>query len=164
MLWCWPGNALGAYQAGVFQALTERGIEPDCRIGTSVGAINETIIAGNMPQQRLLRLTHPWRPASTDGGWPDWTAAFPETWRRTAEAPGTLAGGRPGVRPCRHRTDCGSSTTPALYDTAPLATTLARLVDFTRSNSGAMRYAALAVDLETGDDAVFDTQNGTFAA
>ena len=31
------GGALGAYQAGVYQALHESGIEPDWIIGTSIG-------------------------------------------------------------------------------------------------------------------------------
>ena len=43
------GGALGAYQAGVYEALHEAGIEPDWLIGTSIGAINATLIAGNKP-------------------------------------------------------------------------------------------------------------------
>ena len=46
------GGALGAYQAGVYQALHEVGIEPDWIIGTSIGAINAGLIAGNAPQDR----------------------------------------------------------------------------------------------------------------
>ncbi len=34
------GGALGAYQAGTYQALHEAGLEPDWVIGTSIGAIN----------------------------------------------------------------------------------------------------------------------------
>ena len=41
------GGALGAYQCGVYQALHEAGVEPDWIIGTSIGAINAGIIAGN---------------------------------------------------------------------------------------------------------------------
>ncbi len=41
------GGALGAYQAGVYQALHEAGIEPDWVSGVSIGAINAAIIAGN---------------------------------------------------------------------------------------------------------------------
>ena len=41
------GGALGAYQAGVFQALSEADIEPDWVTGVSIGAINCAIIAGN---------------------------------------------------------------------------------------------------------------------
>jgi NTE family protein len=43
------GGALGSYQAGVYQALQEAGIEPDWIIGTSIGAINASLIAGNEP-------------------------------------------------------------------------------------------------------------------
>src|SRR5260370_3087106 len=50
------GGALGAYQAGVYQALMEGGIEPDWVIGTSIGAINGAIIAGNEPDKRVQRL------------------------------------------------------------------------------------------------------------
>src|SRR5258707_7349059 len=50
------GGALGAYQAGVYQALHEAGVEPDWIIGTSIGAINASLIAGNEPTNRLDRL------------------------------------------------------------------------------------------------------------
>jgi NTE family protein len=46
------GGALGAYQAGVYQALHEAGIEPDWIIGTSIGAGNASLIAGNDPVTR----------------------------------------------------------------------------------------------------------------
>jgi NTE family protein len=55
------GGALGAYQAGVYQALHEAGIEPDWVIGTSIGAINASLIAGNEPADRLDRLKEFWR-------------------------------------------------------------------------------------------------------
>src|SRR5712664_902557 len=55
------GGALGSYQAGVYQALHEAGIEPDWIIGTSIGAINASLIAGNEPQARLSRLQEFWK-------------------------------------------------------------------------------------------------------
>src|SRR5213595_140196 len=55
------GGALGSYQAGVYQALHESGIEPDWIIGTSIGAINASLIAGNEPENRLERLEEFWR-------------------------------------------------------------------------------------------------------
>src|SRR6516164_7538487 len=55
------GGALGSYQAGVYQALREAGIEPDWIIGTSIGAINASLIAGNEPANRLDRLEEFWR-------------------------------------------------------------------------------------------------------
>lgn len=50
------GGELGSYQVGVYQALHEAGIEPDWIIGTSIGAINASLIAGNEPENRLPRL------------------------------------------------------------------------------------------------------------
>src|SRR2546429_3152684 len=54
------GGALGAYQVGVYQALHEAGVEPDWIIGTSIGAINAALIAGNEPGNRLSRLAEFW--------------------------------------------------------------------------------------------------------
>jgi NTE family protein len=55
------GGALGAYQAGVYEALCGAGIEPDWVIGTSIGALNAGLIAGNGREQRLPRLREFWR-------------------------------------------------------------------------------------------------------
>src|ERR671930_383412 len=55
------GGALGAYQAGVYQALHESALEPEWIIGTSIGAINASLIAGNEPDKRLDRLEEFWR-------------------------------------------------------------------------------------------------------
>lgn len=50
------GGALGAYQAGVYEALAEAGIHPDWVAGVSIGAINAAIAAGNPPNSRVDRL------------------------------------------------------------------------------------------------------------
>src|SRR3974377_2257624 len=54
------GGALGAYQVGVYQALHEAHIEPDWIIGTSIGAINASLIAGNEPENRIHRVEGVW--------------------------------------------------------------------------------------------------------
>src|SRR5689334_8207520 len=54
------GGALGAYQAGVYAALHDAGIEPDWVIGTSIGAINASLMAGNAVADRLSRLRKFW--------------------------------------------------------------------------------------------------------
>src|SRR5438034_8836288 len=64
------GGALGAYQVGVYQALHEAGIEPDWVIGTSIGAINAAIIAGNEPQDRLTKLDEFWKRMERSNAWP----------------------------------------------------------------------------------------------
>jgi NTE family protein len=64
------GGALGAYQAGVYQALHEGGIEPDWVSGVSIGAINAAIIAGNSPDQRLNKLRAFWEMITERKIWP----------------------------------------------------------------------------------------------
>src|SRR5712675_2267003 len=54
------GGALGAYQGGIYEALHEAGIEPNWVVGTSIGAINAGIIAGNPPEKRLDHLREFW--------------------------------------------------------------------------------------------------------
>src|ERR1700742_2438697 len=63
------GGALGAYQAGVYQALHESGIEPDWIIGTSIGAINASLIAGNEFENRLPRLEEFWQRMTHKSFW-----------------------------------------------------------------------------------------------
>lgn len=55
------GGALGAYQVGVYQALHEAGVEPDWVIGTSIGAINAGLIAGNRREDRLDQMNAFWK-------------------------------------------------------------------------------------------------------
>lgn len=55
------GGALGAYQAGVFEKLSANAIVPDWIIGTSIGAINGAIIAGNEQEHRVEKLASFWR-------------------------------------------------------------------------------------------------------
>jgi NTE family protein len=70
------GGALGSYQAGVYQALHEAGIEPDWIIGTSIGAINASLIAGNEPQGRLAQLKEFWKRMEQNPVW-NLRTAFP---------------------------------------------------------------------------------------
>jgi NTE family protein len=60
----------GAFQADVYQALHERGVEPAHVIGTSAGAINSAIIAGNTPAVRIAVLPDVWHPPPTAMSWP----------------------------------------------------------------------------------------------
>jgi len=72
------GGALGAYQAGVYEALAEAGIHPDWIAGISIGAINAAIIAGNPPNLRVERLREFWTQVTADELWPG-------QWRRRRE-------------------------------------------------------------------------------
>ena len=58
------GGALGAYQAGAFEALDRWSQDLDWVAGISIGAINAALIAGNPPGRRVQRLHAFWERVS----------------------------------------------------------------------------------------------------
>jgi NTE family protein len=137
------GGALGAYQAGVFQALSEADIEPDWVTGVSIGAINSAIIAGNSKQWRLKRLRTFWERITERKIWsytPDGDV-FRKA-RNAASSWMTLIQGQPGFF-------------------APLRETLEDLVDFSLLNEKTMRFSVGAVNVLSGNFVYFDNQHET---
>src|SRR4051812_35351552 len=59
------GGALGAYQAGVYEALIESDSKLDWVAGVSIGAINAALIAGNAPADRVRQLKAFWNEVSS---------------------------------------------------------------------------------------------------
>src|SRR5271163_3015186 len=88
------GGAQGAYQGGVYQALHEAGIEPDWVIGTSIGAINGSIIAGNALAHRLERLREFW--SRVEGRPSGLLGAIASTFGHQMTGLATLLNGVPG--------------------------------------------------------------------
>jgi NTE family protein len=155
------GGALGAYQAGVYQALHEAGLEPDWVVGVSIGAINSAIIAGNPPERRLERLEEFWNTITSQDAfafWPEGDA--PRKLRNGISAMHAMLVGQPGFfKPNSVNgwlAQRGSRAATSLYDTSPLHQTLERLVDFELINSGRTRFAVGAVNVETANFAYFD--------
>lgn len=156
------GGALGAYQLGVYQAMHESGIEPDWVIGTSIGAINAAIIAGNPPHQRLDRLRQFWHRMETNAlGF----AAMPRAFANAVTMgqgipaffePNPAAWWCPDVRV--------GIENAAFYRTAPLRTTLDTLVDFNYIKQGHLRLTVGAVNARSGAMRYFDSQKEDLTA
>ncbi len=155
------GGALGAYQAGVYQALHEAGLEPDWVAGVSIGAINSAIIAGNPRERRLERLREFWETLTARKVWPfsldgDAARKARNSWSSTL----TMLGGQPGFfdvnRPGPWFSPRGAKQATSFYDSAPLRETLLRLVDFDLINSRSTRFACGAVNVANGNFAYFD--------
>ena len=154
------GGALGAYQAGVYEALHEAGMEPDWVAGVSIGGINGAIIAGNPPERRLARLREFWETVTARRIWlytPDGDA--PRKARNSWSAMMTLAMGQPGFFephvPNPWFSQRGAKTATSFYDNAPLREMLLRLVDFDLLNQGDVRYAVGAVNVQTANFTYF---------
>jgi NTE family protein len=153
------GGALGAYQAGVYQALHEAGIEPDWIIGTSIGAINAGLIAGNEAQNRLPALKEFWQRMADRSFWHAWSA-----WPQVAQSLSywnTLTRGIPGFFEPNLPAFWGphvplGADRAGYYSTAPLEETLLELVDFPLINRCKPRLTVGAAHVRTSQMRYFD--------
>ena len=157
------GGALGSYQVGVYQALHEAGIEPDWIIGTSIGAINASLIAGNAPEQRLSRLTEFWKRMEQNPAWQlrEILSGFGDGLAHWS----TIAHGIPGFfrpNPLAHLGESYplGAERAGYYSTAPLEATLSELSDFDRVNSGRPRLTVGAAHVRTSQMRYFDSRDG----
>lgn len=155
------GGALGAYQAGVYHALSEAGCEPNWVSGVSIGAINAAIIGGNKPENRLARLRQFWDLVSGRKIWaytPD--GDFFRALRNYSSAWMTIVMGQPGFFEPRFPGPWfeppGSAGATSYYDCGLLAGTLEKLVDFDLLNSQRTRVSIGAVNVRSGNFIYFD--------
>ena len=160
------GGALGAYQAGVYQALHEADVEPDWVSGVSIGAINSAIIAGNTRRNRLKALRTFWERITERKVWhytPD--GDFFRKMRNAASCWMTLTQGQPGFFKPRETSPWfslpGSAGATSYYDSGPLIETLDELVDFSLINEKTVRFSVGAVNVLTGNFLYFDNKHET---
>lgn len=155
------GGALGSYQAGVFEALSQAHLCPDWVAGISIGAINAAIIAGNPVGTRVKRLTEFWELVSSGvtAPAPMISDGFRRQWNQVAAAM-NVAQGAPGFfKPIFPPVLPWLKGPLGYYDTAPLKATLERLVDWDLLNDGPTRISVGAVNVETGNFRYFDNRN-----
>jgi NTE family protein len=171
------GGALGAYQAGVYEALHEKGIEPDWLIGTSIGAINASIIAGNKPADRLEKLREFWRrveqsPTLESLSMLPWIGSSLPNWNTLAAGiagffrpnPIAFAAGIAGFFRPNPIAFLGWHVPLApdgagYYSTMPLQDTLCELVDFSLIAKSAPRLTVGAAKVRTSEMRYFDSRD-----
>ena len=156
------GGALGAYQAGVYEALHEAGIEPDWVIGTSIGAINAALIAGNPPEQRLECLRLFWESVVKNSG-AYLPKLLPDAFGKAMSNLTTMAMGIPTFFEPNLMALFGPHAAvgidnAAYYSTAPLRKTLENLVDLDLINSLHPRISLGAVNIRNGEMTYFDSR------
>jgi NTE family protein len=165
------GGALGAYQAGVYEALTEADLHPDWIAGVSIGAINAALIAGNAPEARVDKLRAFWERVTAKhcGGWSERLflakGDAARQWQNQISANLALISGAPGFftprfpAPWLHLP--GTMEATSFYDTSRLRLTLEQLIDFDRINARRMRFGVGAVNVRSGNLVYFDTETHT---
>jgi NTE family protein len=164
------GGALGAYQGGVYEALAQAHLEPDWVAGISIGAMNAALIAGNQPEARVAKLREFWQRITQGALWDGAgllamargaaRGDFARSVLNQLSAGASLAGGVAGFFaprfPAVWLQPPGSPEATSHYDTAPLKSTLERLIDFDRINAGETRFSVGAVNVGTGNFVYFD--------
>jgi NTE family protein len=156
------GGALGAYQGGIYEALHEAEIEPNWVIGTSIGALNAGIIAGNPLEKRLERLREFWATMEYKPWWGNsltpWFANSRLLEDLTNQSAHMMAlfGGVAGYYTLNHALTLGGTKAPlgveraALYNTENLEKTMRALTDPACFNSGHPRLTVGTVNVKTG--------------
>jgi NTE family protein len=144
------GGAPGSYEAGAYQALHEAGVEPDWVIGTSIGAINGAIIAGNEVSDRVAKLREFWQKLDS---------RLPEPWNQVSP----LVNGVPGFFYPNPALAWGVDARvgidqAAMYLVDPLKRLLPTLIDFDLINSGRTRFTVGLTKIDTGEIRYFDSR------
>lgn len=168
------GGALGAYQAGVFQALDETGIVPDWVGGISIGAINGAIIAGNRPENRVQKLRGFWELLTADPLWNSFSASNPLVeqggipartfWNQMSAALSMTVGVQGFFKPHMlppFALPPGNPSSTSFYGTDELEKTLLKFINFDILNTNSIRYTTSAVNIRNGNYTVFDTNSTT---
>lgn len=155
------GGALGAYQAGVYQAIHEAGLEPDWIIGTSIGAINASLIAGNDRNDRIAALKEFWDRVTHHQPWHFWPTHAP--FAQALSYWSILSGGLPGFFGPNPQAFTGpharlGADGAGFYSTAPLEKTLNKLVDFSLLNEKGPRLTVGAAHVRTSQMRYFDSE------
>jgi NTE family protein len=156
------GGALGAYQVGVFEALHEAGIDPDWVIGTSIGAINGALIAGNRPENRVQQLRKFWHDVESQAkvfGVTDWMGIGAVMANMHTVTRGVSTFFTPNMKALLGPRAKVGVENAAYYSTTPLRRTLEDLVDFDYLNSRKTRLTVGAVNVCTGHMRYFDSRD-----
>lgn len=166
---CQGGGALGAYQAGAFRAIHERGYHPNYFAGVSIGAINCAIIAGNPPSKQIDRLTEFWE-TITPNLWADFMVDYNEyepahhLHNQLGALHSVFFGLEGFFKPRPFPPNLFTQSTPdslSYYDTSHLRNTLERLVDFDRINNKKVTLCLGAVNVASGEMIFFNNQIDT---
>ena len=156
------GGALGAYQAGAYEALMGLGKEPTWIAGISIGAINAAIIAGNRPENRVSKLKTFWDKLSSGlQGFSMFPGDQARSFFNEMSSLTATMFGIPGFFSPRMISPLfawpGTQSATSFYDTTPLRETLLELVDFNLINTGPIRLSIGAVNVRSGNFRYFDT-------
>ncbi|MDE1843344.1 MAG: patatin-like phospholipase family protein [Thaumarchaeota archaeon] len=156
------GGSLGAYECGVYRAVQEFGIKLDVVAGTSIGAINATVIAASKSGNPANDLEEFWLNMA-EGVTPSY---LPEKMREISSSMYAAMWGNPNAfLPLWLKPSFSFSSSPYLYDISPLKKTLEKYVDYTKlKDPSRPRLVITSTDVQNGRSSIFDSKYDTFTS
>jgi len=149
------GGSLGAYECGVFKTLSKHNIDFNVIVGTSIGAINASLIAGSKGDKAAENLESFWLELVENT-----TSIFPESMRTYFSTYFASTWGNPHVAlPIFGLPNpwLFSFNQPFLYDNSPLKKTISNFIDLKKLNQNNPRVILTSVDIQEGKSVTFDT-------
>jgi len=151
------GGSLGAYECGVFKTLAKHNLNFDVIVGTSIGAINASIIAGSVSDDPSKSLEEFWLELSETI-----TTFYPEQAKPFFSTLFATVWGNPNVvNPIYGIPNpwTFAMTKPYVYDNLPLKKTLSNFVNFEKLNEhSSSRLIVSSVDIQKGKSVIFDNK------
>ena len=152
------GGSLGAYECGVYKTLSKHGIEFDIISGTSIGAINASIIAASKSDDKAEVLEEFWLDLSENITPP----IIDDKIRAIISSTNAVIWGNPhAFMPLWFNPNWFSLSFnhPFMYDISPLGRTLKNYVDFDKlGRSGNPRLIVTSTDIQQGKSTIFDSK------
>jgi NTE family protein len=157
------GGSLGAYECGVYKALSKHGIKFDIVAGTSIGAINAAIAAASKNDRPDKDLEDFWLEVAETVT----ASIIPDNLRAVLSSAYGAFYGNPKIfspawysiaNPNNNFNGYFASWPPHLYDTAVLKRTLKKYVDFSKLNDkNVPRLIVTCTDIRNSEPVIFDT-------
>lgn len=150
------GGSLGAYECGVFKALSKNNIKFNVIVGTSIGAVNASIIAGSNEDNASDNLENFWLSLAEN-----YTEFLPKSIRSFFSTFYASTWGNPHVAlPINGIPNpwLFSWNKPFLYDNTPLKNMVKDFVDFKKLNKSSPRIILTSVDIQKGQSVSFDSK------
>ncbi len=152
------GGALGSFECGAIQALSEKNITPDIVAGVSIGAFNGAIIAGN-PNDPAKALLSFWGEIMSNPP----PAANEQMRHILANEQAAMFGVNNFFQPRWLTPPMNLSQMPmnwsSFYDFSPVKSLLEKYVDFDKLHLSPIRLLISAVNIQTGEMTIFDSHS-----
>ncbi len=151
------GGSLGAYECGVYKTLAKHKMHFDIIAGTSIGAINASLIVGSKDNRPEKNLESFWLDIA-DKTMPDFFTKEMHTFYSTASA--FFWGNTKAFEPIMPFPAYFAAFSPFLYNTKPLQKTLEKYIDFEKLNSSKTpRLLVTSVDIQKAKAVTFDSKH-----